>query len=64
MTRRFLLPVLAALLGAAAADARIVQVQGPNGPGWTNVPEPAAGVDVKPSKRAERWRPALDSARQ
>ena len=52
----------ALLLGAGAAEARIVLVQTPEGPVYTNVPEPAAGVDVRPSKRAEPWRPAILSA--
>ena len=53
---------VAACLTAAAAEARIVKVETSNGPVWTNVPEPAAGVDVKPSERAERWRPLITAA--
>jgi soluble lytic murein transglycosylase-like protein len=49
-------------LAAAGAEARIVQVQTADGLVWTNFPEPAAGVKVKPSKRAERWRPLIASA--
>lgn len=55
-------PALLLLAAAGTAEARIVLVQTPRGPVWTNVPEPAANVDVKPSRRAERWRPQIRAA--
>jgi len=58
----WVLAFVAAWSAAAAAEARIVKVETPDGPVWTNFPEPAAGVDVKPSKRAERWRPLIEAA--
>ena len=52
----------ALLLCAQPARARIVLVQTPEGPVYTNIPEPADGILVKPSKRAEAFRPIIRAA--
>lgn len=48
---RALLLAAASCAAAATADARILLVEGPHGPVWTNVPEPAGNRLPKPGPR-------------